>query len=293
NYTFTDGTEANVIQVTREGSGVMGIYTSDALDTLNFPEEWMDWRQDEWQGKPWEEDWGQNTWPEDDFEAGSNPVSPSQIEQHYESGNLLMFQIEFSRLNEDAQIEWLNRIYTDGNIAYMEAAVTLLDEDCTAILNLAEAIYTDGNIAFFSSLAMHMSEDTLETWLERALADENWVFQSVLFNALDKSDEFKEMQEKREKKWAEAQTAEYQAAGVMVDGKNYYYQGQLVNIFLDIRSNKSFYTLNVNPAGTINIKIVRNENNEITGVDYMTETEVTELFGDMDEPDDIDVENPG
>ncbi len=84
----------------------------------------------------------------------------------------------------------------------------------------------------------------------------------------------------------EAQTAEYQAAGVTVDGKDYYYQSQLVNIFLDIRSNKSYYTLNMNPKGTVNIKIIRNEENEITGVAYMTEAEVTELLSDMEDADD-------
>ena len=69
------------------------------------------------------------------------------------------------------------------------------------------------------------------------------------------------------------------------DGKDYYYQGQLVNIFLDIRPNKSFYTLNMNPKGTVNIKIVRDVENKITGVSYMTETEVIELLGNMDDPD--------
>ena len=64
--TFTNGTGAIAIQVTRKGSGVMGIYTSDAFDTSNFPDEWGELWKDEWQGKPWEDDWWQNTWQEDD-----------------------------------------------------------------------------------------------------------------------------------------------------------------------------------------------------------------------------------
>lgn len=67
-----------------------------------------------------------------------------------------------------------------------------------------------------------------------------------------------------------------------MDGKNYYYQGQLVNIFLDIRVNQSFWTLNMNPAGTVNIKISRDADNKITGVAYMTEAEVNELFGEIE-----------
>ena len=72
-----------------------------------------------------------------------------------------------------------------------------------------------------------------------------------------------------------------------MEGKNYYYQGKLVHIFLDMmRPNRSFYTLDMNPAGTVNIKIVRNKNNEITGVAYMTEAEVTQLLENMSDADD-------
>ena len=126
-----------------------------------------------------------------------------------------------------------------------------------------------------------MGEDALEDWLDRALEDEKWSFQSVLFKALDRDKELDE----REQEWEEMQRAEYQAAGVTTDGKNYYYQGQLARIFLDIRANKSFYTLNMNPKGTVNIKIIRDADNKITGVAYMTEAEVTELFGNMSDDD--------
>lgn len=93
---------------------------------------------------------------------------------------------------------------------------------------------------------------------------------------------------KDEKDAMEAQQlAEYAAYGVTWDGKDCYYQGQLVNVFLDIRANKSFYTLDINPKGTVHIKIVRSGSNEITGVAYMTEAEVTALLEDReDEPDD-------
>ena len=207
-------------------------------------------------------------------------------EKSYEAGSVPLFQIAFSRLDEEAQCKWLDRIYMDNQIAFWGAVTSLLEEDCAQILHLAETVYEDGNIVFFSILANHMTEDTLEKWLDRALEDEEWTFQSILFKALDW--DWDEQKEQQEKEWEKAQMEEYGAVGVAVDGKDYYYQGQLVNIFLDIRSNKSFYTLNMNPKGTVNIKIVRNEKNEITGVAYMTEAEVTELFGDMEDTDNED-----
>ena len=45
--------------------------------------------------------------------------------------------------------------------------------------------------------------------------------------------------------------------------------------------NQSFYTLDMNPAGTVNIRIIRSADGRVTGVAYMTEAEVKELFGDM------------
>ena len=115
------------------------------------------------------------------------------------------------------------------------------------------------------------------------MEDGNWAFQSLLFDKLNCSGESDGREEKQQKEWAKAQTAEYRAAGVTMDGKNYYCQGQLVNIFSDIRANKSVYTLNMNPKGTVNIKIVRDTNSKITGVTYMTEVEVIELLGDMED----------
>lgn len=214
-----------------------------------------------------------------------------QVERYYKTGSLPLFQLAFSRLDKEAQDKWLDKIYTDDRIMFWNAVIGQLDEDCALIQHYAEKIYKDDNIAYFSTLAMHMSEDTLEEWLDRALEDGNWAFQSVLFNTLERDNEYDTLMEKQEKEWEEAHIAKYRAVGVIMNGKNYYYQGQLVNIFLDIRPNKSFYTLDMNPNGTVNIKMVRNENNEITGVAYVTEAEVTELLDDMNDPEDDDWED--
>ena len=209
----------------------------------------------------------------------------SQAERYYEAGSLPLFQIAFSRLDEEAQDKWLDRIYADDQIGFWNAAVNLLDEDGTLIQRYADKAYRDDDISYFSVLAMHMSEEALDKWLSKALEDEKWSFQSMLFNALNREDEFDELKEEWEKEWKEAQAAEYRAVGVTMDGKNYYYQGQLVDIFLDIRPGKAFWTLNMNPAGTVNIKIIRDGDNQITGADYMTDAEVAELLEGHDDED--------
>ena len=295
--TFTDGTGANTIQVTRKGSGVMGIYTSQSVTASNeLPDDWKDLWQDEWQGRPWEDDWWQNTWREDDTSnapaasderSEKTSTASADIERYYEAGSLPLFEITFPRLDESTQKKWLEKLYADGDFAFFSVAARRLDANSALFTGFAEKAYADEKTAFFSILTDCMDEMQLKLWLDRALEDGNWAFQSMLFDKAGKRDEFDELKAKQEKEWAEAQIAEYEAVGVtMVDEKTYYYQGQLVNIFLDIRKEGSFYTLNMNSKGTVNIKITRNANDDITGVAYMTEAEVIELLGDMDDPDD-------
>ncbi len=210
----------------------------------------------------------------------------SQAERYYKANSLPLFEITFPRLDENAQKTWLEKFYVEDDFAFFSVAVRGLDTNSSLFADFTEKAYTDEEIAFFSTLTDCMDETELELWLDRALEDDRWDFQSMLFNKLDKSDEFDELKDEKEKEWAAAQAAEYQAAGVTMDGKNYYYQGQLVNIFLDIRANQSFYTLDTNPAGTVNIKITRDAGDKIADVAYMTEAEVTELLEDMSDPDD-------
>ena len=211
----------------------------------------------------------------------------SEIERYYKADSLPLFEITFPRLDENAQRTWLEKLYAESDFAFFSVAVRGLGSNSPLLADFAEKAYTDEEKAFFSTLTDRMDEAELELWLDRALEDGNWAFQSMLFDKLNRSKEFDELEEKQQKEWAEAQMAEYEKAGVtMVDEKTYYYQGQLVNIFLDIRKEGSFYTLNMNPKGTVNIKIVRDAENKITGVSHMTDAEVIELLGDMDDPDD-------
>ena len=233
---------------------------------------------------------GQNSTQVGTGEKSSKDYS-SLAEQYYDAGSLPLFEITFPRLDENAQKKWLEKLYADGDFAFFSVSVRWLDTNSALFTDFAEKAYADDETAFFSALTDCMDEAELELWLDRALEDGNWAFQSILFGKLNRSEEFDELEEKQEKEWAEAQAAEYRAVGVTTDGKDYYYQGRLVNIFLDIRPNKSFYTLNINPKGTVNIKTVRDAENKIAGVSYMTEAEVAELLGDMDGSDDkTDVE---
>ncbi|MDE7324950.1 MAG: hypothetical protein K2N63_01515 [Lachnospiraceae bacterium] len=61
----------------------------------------------------------------------------------------------------------------------------------------------------------------------------------------------------------------------------YYYQDNLVNILFDHRQGDTFYRISRNPEGTVNIKIIRDADNKITGVTYMTKAEVDKVVNEM------------
>ncbi|MBD5393424.1 MAG: hypothetical protein HDR71_03975 [Lachnospiraceae bacterium] len=201
-------------------------------------------------------------------------ISSPDAEQCYEAGSLPLFQIAFSRLDEDEQRTWMEKIYADGEIAFFSISVDELNIDSPLIRDFAEKFYEDGSVSFFSVLTNRMTKETMESWLDRALEDRKSSFQSVLFDKLEKDGEKNALEKELEQK----QMEEYETAGVIKNGKDYYFQGQLVNIFLDARPGKPYYTLNLNPKGTVNVKIDRGEDGEITGAVYMTEEEVAELF---------------
>ena len=150
------------------------------------------------------------------------------------------------------------------------------------------ALQANGKFAFQSILFDEL--DAMEKELEKLDAMEE---ELEKLDAMEKElEKLDAMEEELEKLDETAQKQEYLEHGIVSDQnlKTFYYESQLVHIFLDIRKEKSFYFLQVNPQGTVNVKVTRDENNHIESVDYMTDAEVTALFGDMKEEENDEYE---
>ncbi len=210
------------------------------------------------------------------MESEEKEISVEMAEKFYEADSMLLFAAAFSELDEEAQGEWLDRIYADGEIAFLSVCIDDLETDATDIQRLAKKAYADGETGFFSVLADHMSEKALERWLDKALKEEQIAFQAVLYDKLERNDEWDDMKAAV----SAQQLEEYKAYGIVSDGKTYYYKEQLVNVFLDVHEEGKFYTLNMDPRGIVNVKVSRNDDGEIESVGYMTEAEIRDLFGE-------------
>ena len=201
--------------------------------------------------------------------------------QCYQEENLLQFMMFYTLLSEEEQETYLERFYEEDQIAYFSAAINRLSSRSVLVQSFAEKAYEDHSISFFSVLAGCMGETDLEAWLSRAVNDRRTGFQSVILHASEGLEEKLEAQ----------QMGEYQAHGITRAGMAYYYQGQMVGILLDLRPDRSFITLDINPEGIVNIRIVRDESGMIKEINYMSEEDVEEFLGeDFEEKEDIGFE---
>lgn len=207
--------------------------------------------------------------------GSADQETASKAGEYYENGNLPGFSRAFSVLDESSRKSWLERIYADEETAFFSVSLQQMETGSPLISYFAQKAYEDGRIAFFAVLTDHMDKDVLEGWLNQAEAEGKHNFESVLLTALDRDWEKAALQEELDRQREE----EYRSVGITTNGKLRYYQGQLVNVFLDMQQpDKAFYLLDMNPDGIVNVKIVRDKDGKIQGAAYMTDAEVKALF---------------
>lgn len=172
---------------------------------------------------------------------------------------------------------YLEQTYTDNNVAQFAANIYDMTAENPLINYFAEKAYNDGKTNFFSIIAHSMNQKQLDSWLERTAKDKTNSFHAILLKLSGQETELNSWLDKMEQQ----RLSEYAELGITQQDGQFYYQGQLLRILLDIHTNDySCVTLQTNPNGTLAIKITRDANENILSFGYMTETEINELFGD-------------
>lgn len=238
--------------------------------------------------------------------------------QYYNDDDTTFFSTVYPFLDLKTQREYLKKAYDDRSIAFFAScidkagsrgtvtrylqksyrereigffAVCLdMSDDSGIAEGYAEKAYNDHEIAFFSVCADRLDGNALRSLLDKAEKDGEAVYKAVLEDALDISsddnceDDYWVNDTDYDKTDLEQQLAEeYAEYDIVKDGHKYYYKNRLVHVFLDIRKDQSIATLQIEPQGKIDIKIIRSDSGEITAVKYMTADEVSELLGDLDD----------
>ncbi len=224
---------------------------------------------------------GKSSVPKLEKDNESTSYLKAEAKRYYNAGSLLLFQAVFPRLDKQTQKAWLKKFYNKDEIAFFNVSVQQLDAESPLVKSFAKKAYQDDGIAFFSVLTQKLSKATLKMYLDNALSDGRVSFQAMLYDQLGYSEELEQQKEALE----QARIKEYKAYGITKEGRDYYYKGKLIHIFLDYQAPSSVCTLDLNPQGTENIKIIRRKNGKIKEVSYLSEHERKEWFRCLDDPD--------
>jgi len=88
--------------------------------------------------------------------------------------------------------------------------------------------------------------------------------------------------ENKTKKMENQYSTEYTQHGIIITDGIYYYQGERIRIFMDLRINGSFENFVFDNEGSVDLRVIRDKSNSIINVEYLTKSEADELLYDMD-----------
>lgn len=221
------------------------------------------------------------------------------LKKAYNADDAAFFSVTLDVIDSAGIAEkYLAKAYADENIALFSICFgrledSLSDKKFNALINTyAEKAYADGRIDFFAVLAGEMDGDTLEAWYNKADRDGRAVFKNIC-DYDDDDNNFGDWEDDWDWDWDDdwnwewtAIPQEYADFGVTYKDGHYYYNGELVRYFLDVhrRTSESRYaTVETNPNGKVSIKIVRDKDGNIRGVEKLTAKEIEKYFGDAED----------
>ena len=238
--------------------------------------------------------------------------------KYYEEEMLTYFGAVFLELDDKTQQEYLDRMFEDGNISFFACCIGMFERtdmpdtqrEKNVIDHYTLKAYEEGKVNFFAVLSGMLDKDSRKSWLERCknegrtdyyyiLSDEDEdIFDDTDFADDDYFDEWNDLENAdfpyeylsdylEDKGLLEA----YHQNDIITIKNAYYYHNARVRLLVDVRSDSSFENFNYNDRGTVDLRLVRDINNEIVRVEYLSAEEAAEIIQDINDgsiPDDDD-----
>ncbi len=245
-----------------------------------------------------------------------DPLVGTFAEQAYQAGQVNFFSVLTWRMGEETLQDWLVRANRDRSTSFQMILLGILGRDQEAEILREEleqkrleeykshGITKEGSLYYYKGRMVRVLMDmdhstekgcTLETnplgevdikilrgsdGKIRSVEDLPKEETAALFgDAMTDPDKEKESLSRE-------RLEEYRSYGITKNGKEYRYQGRLVRIFLDLEGNNSFYTLERDPHGEVDVKVTRGGDGRIVTVEEMSREEAAELLEDWSDPDD-------
>ena len=215
------------------------------------------------------------------------------LKRSYDDSDAAFFSVSLDVIdNVGLAKRYLGRAYADDDIALFSICFNSVKDssavEAGALVNTyAEKAYADGRVAFFAVLVDEMDGDALKAWYDRASKDRKMSFKAICgcddddFDYWDFDDW--DFWSDWDENFSDSTTVkEYSKYGVTYKDGHYYYNNEPVRYFLDVQRSDSsaiIATVETNPKGKADIKIVRDKNGNITGVEKLTAKEIEKYFG--------------
>lgn len=200
------------------------------------------------------------------------------LKKSYDDGDAAFFSVSLDVIdNIGLAKQYLRKAYNDDDIALFSICFNSIkdvsEREARALADTyAEKAYADGRVAFFAVLLDEMDDDAVKAWYDRASNDGKMSFKAIC-DCDDDDYDFENY----------ISSSDYAKYGVTYNNGHYYYNNEPVRYFLDVQRSSSstiIATVETNPKGKVDIKIVRDKNGNITGVEKLTAKETEKYFGD-------------
>lgn len=233
----------------------------------------------------------------------------SLAERYYDEEMLTYFGAIFLELDVNTQLEYLDHMFEDENISFFACCIGKLEETDTKrqkelVTRYILKAYEEDKVNFFAVLAGELDEETRKSWLEKCKKDgkinyyyilsdedEDIFDDSDFMNDDDYSNEWDDEKDESKNTFSFYQylsdyleekglLEEYNENNIIAIKNAYYYQNASVRLLVDVRSDGSFENFNYNVNGTVDLRLLRDKNNEIIRVEYLSAKEAAEIIRD-------------
>ncbi|MBD5514984.1 MAG: M56 family metallopeptidase [Lachnospiraceae bacterium] len=243
----------------------------------------------------------------------------SLAEKYYDEEMLTYFGAIFLELDEKTQQEYLDQMFEEENISFFACCIGMFERtDMSDTQRQKDVVghyilkaYEEDKVNFFAVLSGELDEESRKSWLERCKKDGRADYYYILSDEdedifddtdfIDDTDYFNEWDEFQNADSSYEYLSDYLENKGLLDEYNqndiitikdaYYYHNARVRLLVDVRSDGSFENFNYNERGTVDLRLVRDKNNDIVRVEYLSTEEAAEIIQDINDdsiPDDDD-----
>ena len=244
----------------------------------------------------------------------------SLAEKYYDEEMLTYFGAIFLELDTETQQNYLDHMYEDENISFFACCIGMFERtDMSDIQRKKNIIdhyilkaYEEGKVDFFAVLSGELDEESRKNWLEKCKKDGRADYFYILSDEyedlfddadfMDDTDYFDEWNEFQNTDSSYEYLSDYLEDKGLLDEYNqndiitikdaYYYHNARVRLLVDVRSDGSFENFNYNVRGTVDLRLVRDKNNDIVRVEYLSTEEAAEIIEDINDSSVSDDDSP-